>query len=225
MQCWASKYCKKYPNKCSEFCHGRVLLEVYYSQSNIPIRYQFEPDTLKVDPVDMETMKEVKNIMTGNISEWVEQGNNLLLWGENKGNGKTTIACMIAGTYIREQAKEPRDLAPVAYFIKTAKFLEDIRKQYDNPTEDFPYKLKLIEKVPLLIIDDIGAEKASDWVRERLLTIIDERYSNNRSTIYTSNCSMRILNENLHERIVDRIRDSKILHFQGVSKRGVNFNG
>lgn len=222
MKCWAEKHCKGYPNRCSEFCHSKVMLEVFYSQSNIPARYQFEPETLKVDEADMQTMICIKKLISSSVSEWISRGNNLLLWGENKGNGKTTMACMIAGKYIRECVSIVNTLDPVVYFIKTAKFLEDIRKQFSTPTEDFPYKLKLVETVPLLIIDDIGAEKPSDWVRERLLTIIDERYSNNLSTIYTSNCSMRTISENLHDRIADRLRDSKMLHFEGVSKRGLS---
>lgn len=223
MKCWAEKYCKGYPQKCGDFCQGRVILEVYYLQSNIPIRYQYEPETLKIDPMDIETMKWIKKLIDGNVSNWVENGHNLLLWGENKGNGKTTAACMIAGKYIREQAKALKSLDPVVYFIKTAKFLEEIRQQFNDPTPDFAYKMKLVEEVPLLIIDDIGAEKPSDWVRERLLNIIDERYSNRRATIYTSNCSMRTLSENLHDRITDRIRDSYILQFRGISKRGLEF--
>jgi len=167
-----------------------------------------------------EVYQELLNIMSNDIVSWVNSGSSLLLWGERKGNGKTTMACAIANKYIREMASKTT-LEPVVHFIKTARFLEETRQQFNNPTPEWPERMKLIETVPLLIIDDIGAEKPSDWVRERLLNIIDERYSNNRSIIYTSNCTRQQMLDNLHDRIYDRIRDAKSFEFKGPSWRGV----
>ena len=131
------------------------------------------------------------------------------------------MACAIANKYIRAMASQTT-LDPVVHFIKTAKFLEEMRNQFTNPTPDWPTRMHMIETVPLLIVDDIGAEKPSDWVRERLLNIIDERYSNNLSTIYTSNCTKQQMIENLHERVYDRIKDAKAFEFKGASWRGIN---
>lgn len=220
-QCWADKYCKQSGQPgCNMFCSGYVILEILYKQSEIPLRYQY-PQILHPDLVDENTYQYIYNIITGDIIEWVQSGANLLLWGENKGNGKTSLACGIANKYIREMA-HTSSFEPVVYFIKTAKFLEDLRQQYNNPTPEFPNRLKTIETVPLLIIDDIGAERPTEWVRERLLTIIDERYGNKRSTIYTSNCSLAEIHESLKGRISDRIKDAVSLEFQGTSKRGSN---
>jgi len=221
-KCWAEKYCKGYPEKCNKFCDGYVILEILYSQSNIPKRYQY-PQHLIVEDIDLDVFSRIEHILN-NIHKWVDNGNNLLIYGENKGNGKTSLACAIANYYIRYRAKNLVTYEPVVYFIKSAKFLEDLRRQYDNPDPAFPKIMELIETVPLLIIDDIGAEKPSDWVRERLLNIIDERYSNNLSIIYTSNCSLNELAVNLHGRIADRIKESEVLHMKSTSKRGANNN-
>ena len=221
LRCWADKYCKQVGQPgCNNFCAGYVILEILYKQSDIPKRYQY-PQILRPDEIDEDVYNYIYKIITGDVVEWVKDGNNLLLWGENRGNGKTSLACGVANKYIREMV-HISNFEPVVYFIKTAKFLEDLRHQYSNPTLDFPNRLKIIENVPLLIIDDIGAERPNDWVRERLLTIIDERYSNNRSIIYTSNCSLAELHESLKGRISDRINDAKSLHFRGTSKRGIN---
>lgn len=220
IECWAgrSDFCRKYPN-CDTFCEIRVILEGIYAQSNIPLKYQFYQKLIP-DPEDRPNYVIVREIVD-KVDNWVKTGNHLLLWGTNKGNGKTSIACAIAGAYIRKNAYLS-NLDPIVYFIKTSKFLEELRNQMDNPTKDFPHKLKLIEKVPLLIIDDIGAEKPTDWVRERLLDLIDERYGNNRSTIYTSNCSLGTISLNLHDRIADRISSCQSLNFLGHSKRRYN---
>jgi DNA replication protein DnaC len=221
MECWAEKYCKQFSKDgCGIFCNGYVVLEILYKQSNIPKKYQY-PQTLVMDPEDKDVFDYISNIMSGDIIAWVKSGKSLLMWGDKKGNGKTSLACAIANRYIRAMAPVTT-LEPVVHFIKSAKFLEEVRQQFNNPTPEFPTRMKLIETVSLLIIDDIGAEKPTDWVRERLLNIIDERYSNDLSTIYTSNCNLSELNENLHGRIADRIKDAKSLNFKGASKRGQN---
>lgn len=218
-RCWADKYCKQHGKPgCNQFCNGYVVLEILYKHSNIPKKYQY-PQILITDPQDKNVYDEIYEILSGDIVSWVNSGNSLLLWGENKGNGKTSLACAVANKFIRAMASQTT-LDPVVHFIKSAKFLEEIRQQFNTPTIEFPERLKMIETVPLLIIDDIGAEKPTDWVRERLLNIIDERYSNNLSTIYTSNCSLTEIHENLHGRIADRLKEAKSLHFQGTSKRG-----
>ncbi|PKM77373.1 MAG: hypothetical protein CVU90_07955 [Firmicutes bacterium HGW-Firmicutes-15] len=45
----------------------------------------------------------------------------------------------------------------------------------------------------VVILDDIGAEKPSEWVEEQLYALIDLRYRMLRSTIFTTNCSMKKL--------------------------------
>jgi DNA replication protein DnaC len=57
----------------------------------------------------------------------------------------------------------------------------------------------------LVVLDDIGAEKATDWVAERLYAIVDVRYRMKRATIFTSNCSEKQLQDQLGGRIVSRI--------------------
>lgn len=57
----------------------------------------------------------------------------------------------------------------------------------------------------LIVLDDIGAEKATDWVAERLYAIVDVRYRMERATILTSNCTEKQLLDQLGGRIVSRI--------------------
>ncbi|HWP96141.1 MAG TPA: hypothetical protein VN426_04765 [Syntrophomonadaceae bacterium] len=45
----------------------------------------------------------------------------------------------------------------------------------------------------MVVFDDIGAEKPSDWVEEQLYALIDVRYRMLRSTIFTTNCTMKQL--------------------------------
>jgi DNA replication protein DnaC len=59
----------------------------------------------------------------------------------------------------------------------------------------------------LVILDDIGAEKPSDWVEEQLYVLIDVRYRMLRSTIFTTNCTMKQLEGQIGSRPVSRIME------------------
>ncbi|MEN6325813.1 MAG: hypothetical protein ABFD18_06365 [Syntrophomonas sp.] len=57
----------------------------------------------------------------------------------------------------------------------------------------------------LVVLDDIGVEKPTDWVAERLYAVVDTRYRMERATIFTSNCSEKELTNQLGGRLVSRI--------------------
>ena len=59
----------------------------------------------------------------------------------------------------------------------------------------------------LLILDDLGVEKASEWVEEKLMAVIDDRYRNNRSLLVASNSTQIELIHKLGARITDRLYD------------------
>lgn len=68
--------------------------------------------------------------------------------------------------------------------------------------------MKSLEMAPVLVIDDIGAQMAKEWVDTVLFKLIDKRYANRLVTIYTSN--KRIDELKMDERIIDRIDSQSI---------------
>lgn len=67
----------------------------------------------------------------------------------------------------------------------------------------------------LLILDDLGAEKASDWVVDKLMSIIDERYRNNRNLLIATNATQAEMIFRLGPRLADRLYDvnsGKVAH-------------
>ena len=100
------------------------------------------------------------------------------------------------------------------YFTNLAKLLDDLRPDGVNGLKD------KILKVDVLILDDIGKERLSDWALERLFIIINERHANNLRTIITSNNSLEELFRKTQPAIFSRIASKSILlHFQGKDKR------
>ena len=60
-------------------------------------------------------------------------------------------------------------------------------------------------KVDLLVLDDLGAEKPSDWMRDRLYTLVNRRYESNLPIIVTTNKDITSLEEHVGKRIVSRL--------------------
>lgn len=67
--------------------------------------------------------------------------------------------------------------------------------------------LRRAQSDALVILDDIGAEKPTDWVAEQLYALIDVRYRMLRSTIFTTNSSMKQLETQIGSRSVSRIME------------------
>lgn len=72
----------------------------------------------------------------------------------------------------------------------------------------------------VLLIDDIGAEKVTDWSRQVFYTLIDRRYVNMKPTIITSNLSMAEFAEKFDDRVASRIADmGEIITLTGKDRR------
>lgn len=86
---------------------------------------------------------------------------------------------------------------------------------------DSPYqKLESIAKVPYLVLDDLGAEKATEYVRQATYFIINHREMNLLPTFITTNFSMDHLDENIDPRISSRICGMcEIMRFEGKDRR------
>jgi DNA replication protein DnaC len=131
----------------------------------------------------------------------VETARGLLFYGR-AGSGKTHLACSVA-RYLIEQK-----LIGVK-FVRIVDLLCDIRKTFDENesyrTENESELIRKYTRVPLLILDDLGSEKTTDWVRQILYQIIDERWLEQMPIIITSNLTLDDLEGRLEERITSRI--------------------
>ena len=87
------------------------------------------------------------------------------------------------------------------------KLLARIRRTYDAEPGGDSY-LSFFERltsVDLLHIDDLGAEKRSDWVLEQLYALVNERYEAQRSMLVTTNLDHAELEEQIGPRTVSRL--------------------
>ena len=91
-------------------------------------------------------------------------------------------------------------------FERAPKLLMRLRAAYNSKSRVCELEMfEALGRVDLLVIDDLGAEKRTDWSEQTIYTIIDERYSSGRATLITTNLSLEELEEKVGERTMDRL--------------------
>ncbi len=97
------------------------------------------------------------------------------------GIGKTHLAVAVLRRAIRDRGAQ-------GLFYDTRELLKLIRSAYDPVVKTTESQvLTPVMRADLLVLDDLGAEKASEWVEETLNLIVNTRYNERRATIFTSN--------------------------------------
>lgn len=71
----------------------------------------------------------------------------------------------------------------------------------------------------LLLLDDLGAGKQTDWTGDSLYRLVDHRWSNNLPSIYTTNLTPARLTEAVGDRIVSRLADAVRVTIKGSDRR------
>lgn len=224
MECWAYEKCSlnwKDTDRCGERCQYYILMNIAYTRSNMPIKYQYDYKNKLKKGYNKDSMEYIFDYMD-NIKENVESGKGLYLYG-NVATGKTTLACRILNSYIQNRkrlydniVKDNDESYCMGVYIEVSKFLEDYRNNYSNQDEEFEQLLYNVFNSPLVIFDDIGVEKVSEWTMNRLYDIINYRINNNLCNIFTSNKSIDDIRNTLGDRIASRIGRCAIpVYFKG----------
>lgn len=140
-----------------------------------------------------------------------ENNNGLLLWGD-VGTGKTFVAGCIANYLLQSRV-------PVM-MTSLIKIINDL--QGFNIADKNEY-MNNLNKFKLLILDDLGAERQSEYALEQIFNVIDNRYKNGQPVIITTNLTLTELKnpqDTKYKRIYDRILEMCVpLKFSGTSKR------
>jgi DNA replication protein DnaC len=140
---------------------------------------------------------------------------SLFLWGRVR-TGKTSLAASIA----HERILRGDDVL----FVTVPDLLEQLRRSFDHEEGELSTGqiTDLVKQATLVVLDDIGAEKVSEWVADVLYRLINHRQSLHLRTVYTSNKSLVELEARLGDRIAWRIK----AHCEGgiVKVAGQNLN-
>lgn len=118
------------------------------------------------------------------------------------GRGKTYIAASAVRRYV--------DSGRQAKMLTAKKLLDGIKAAMDKGCDD-PRFIERMERIPLLVIDDLGMEYDTDWAISELCALLNERISRGLPTIITSNHRLGEISDKwgVHgERLASRIAGS-----------------
>lgn len=226
--CWMKNYCNKYLSNsncdCSldnVFCSKLFKLDKLYTESLLSSNQRLH-QTLFIDSdgSDRQSFLRLKEIEE-NIVNWVSQGNNLYIYSNTCGNGKTSWSIRLLRSYL-ESIWYKSDLICKALFINVPRFLIALKNNISEKDEYASHIKDNVLKADLVVWDDVAIKTATTYEMENLLSIIDNRLNNSKSNIYTSNLFGQDLNEKLGERLYSRIVNlSEVIEFVGQDKRGL----
>jgi DNA replication protein DnaC len=151
------------------------------------------------------------------VERWATDGEGGLFLHGAYGVGKTGLAFAA----FRQRLET---LHVDGLFRTSPDLLEAIRATFDRETGGATSSqvTDAVKSVALLLLDDLGAEKVTEWVEERLYMIVNHRYLSGLATIYTSNLTLTQLGAKLSQRIAWRIKEmceDNIIHVQGANLR------
>ena len=146
----------------------------------------------------LQTAREFVN----SFKDRLAAGEGFVFIGEY-GNGKSHLAAATVHELINRGF--------TASYQVTPELLKRVRATFNGSgqRETEAGILEVLQGVKCLVLDDLGAQKQTEWAEEFLYTVIDHRYRRRLPTIITSNCSgvdgEKSLTEALGGRAVDRI--------------------
>jgi len=124
------------------------------------------------------------------------------------GTGKTHLALAIGWDWL-EQGK-------TVLYYQVADFLNTLRDGFQlGAVENYSKTIAFAKNCSLFILDDLGAERQTDFATEQLDLVVDYRYVNRKPLIITSNLAMA----EFPPRIADRLSEGLLIQLKGESYR------
>lgn len=185
----------------------------HVAKTGVPLRHQGASfDRVVPRPGLAGAIEAARRVAAGELE-------SLLLCGP-PGTGKTLLAVSIQRERIEAHLRRwPRAVIQLEQpdgsiamvgrprlgvrFVVVPTFLDAMRAGVAHGDRDDP--LAELFDVDLLVLDDLGAERSTDWAAERLYVLVSERYNKMRSTVATTNYGLDELVERGYGPIVSRL--------------------
>lgn len=152
------------------------------------------------------SLSDLDQPMISAMNQWVLNGGLNLVLAGSVGTGKTHAAYAL-GHWLVGQGKwvEAWTVVDLLDALKPGREAEAEHRA---------------RECQVLILDDLGAARPTDWAIERLLALVDERLRERRPTIWTTNATSDQLHEAWGHRLLDRMAMRRtVVKFVGESRR------
>lgn len=186
----------------------------------------FDPDAYRVEQAELVlsaiTPYRFRTAATANatVARWVDafvtdpRGVRSIVLAGEPGTGKTWTAYAILRAAVLEAA---RRRVRVTYRAVTHPDLNQMLR----PATDGSHEraLDVYMDADLLILDDLGAGKQTEWTIDNLLRLVDHRWKESLATVYTTNVDGTLFEETIGKRVASRVFDSQRLILTGPDRR------
>jgi len=142
----------------------------------------------KVTPETMKMVQAVNVYLGGEV--W-KKGEGFMLSG-TVGIGKSMLAQIIANHILI--------MGQSVVFVPTNSLMAELRAaQFSKDGMEFEQKIEILVNADVVIFDDLGKEKCTEWVQAQYFRIIDSRYNKRKATGFTSNYNLDQLADRFSE--------------------------
>jgi DNA replication protein DnaC len=145
--------------------------------------------------------------------DFAENPNGWLVFTGPYGCGKTHLAAAV-GNYRNDMGQPP-------IFVTSTELLDHLRATF-NPESSvrFDRRFNEFQTSAFLILDDLGTESMTPWVKERLYQLFNARYNAQLPTVITTSKSIDEIDDRLRSRMLDK-RLCKIYGITAPSYHGI----
>ena len=201
-------------------CFLKAIIDLFYTQSNLKGLLEqenfehFNFDYYSSNYRDRLSGQNSRELATRAYQECMNfihnfdtEHGNLLLFG-NTGIGKTFLSHCIA--------KEVMDSLHSVLYLTASEFFDALLEKALTRNDESCLLYEQIHLCDLLIIDDLGTERNTDFVVSQLFVCLNDRILNRKSTIISTNLTLEEIKTNYTERTFSRISNHyKILRLAG----------
>ena len=165
--------------------NNKYLQNVFFYEIPTSLKGASFKNIYKDDASRINIIKKIKTFYDSYKKGKIEKG--IYLWG-NFGSGKSYLITALFNELAKYNVK-----SAVVYFPE---FLRKLKGSFGN--DSYNELFDQIKSVSLLLIDDLGAEKLTDWARDEILgSILQYRMDFKLPTFITSNLSLKDLENHL----------------------------
>jgi DNA replication protein DnaC len=135
------------------------------------------------------------------LQEFAENPSGWVVLQGEVGTGKSHLAFAVALHRIER--------AQPVYVSTAPDMLDVLRDAYNEEDGEFQRRFERIRSCPLLILDDLGSERLSDWAEERIYMLFNYRYQKRLPTLVTTNDHLGT-NSKIDKRIISRMMEGSL---------------